>query len=67
MAKIVRPVHGRVQVWLPFQRGSGNYDLLKELCGDLTRPQYNRRMGCFEGSSHLRWGLVESAGDEEHA
>lgn len=54
MAKIVRPVHGRVQVWLPFQRGSGNYDLLKELCGDLTRPQYNRRMGCFEvARAHL--------------
>jgi hypothetical protein len=54
MAKIVRPVHGRVQVWLPFRSGSGNYDLLKEMCGDLTRPEYNRTLRCFEvARSHL--------------
>ncbi|UCN14607.1 hypothetical protein LFM56_17390 [Cellulomonas iranensis] len=48
MVRIVRPVRGRVRVWLPYQRGSGNYDLLKDLCGGLTRPEYNRALKCFE-------------------
>jgi hypothetical protein len=54
MAKIVRPLHGRVRVWLPFRPGSGNYDLLKDMCGDLTRPEYNRDLRCFEvARAHL--------------
>lgn len=49
MARIVRPLRGRLQVWLPFrQSGRGNFILLKQLCGERTQPKYNRALGCFE-------------------
>jgi len=54
MARIVRPLHGRLQVHLPFRSGSGNYDLLHDICGDLTRPEYNRDRKYFEvARAHL--------------
>lgn len=59
MAKIVRPVHGRVHVWLPFRPGSGNYDLLKAICGGLTRPEYNRSLRCFEVARTHLGALIE--------
>jgi hypothetical protein len=59
MARIVRPVHGRVQVWLPFRHGSANYDLLKDICGDLTRPEYNRSTRCFEVARHHLPALLD--------
>ena len=54
-ARIFRPLHGRARVWLPWRgSGSANYTLLKELCGDLTRPEYNRELKCFEvARAHL--------------
>lgn len=47
MARIVRPVRGRAQVWLPYRSGNGNYELLREICGGLTRPEYDRASKCF--------------------
>lgn len=41
-AKVYRPLKGRTQISLPFQSGSGNYDLLKEICGEATRPKYEK-------------------------
>ncbi len=34
---------------------------------DLTRTLRALKLGGMTGSSHLGWGLVESAGDQEHA
>jgi hypothetical protein len=49
MARIVRPLHGRLQVQLPYRGGgSGNYDLLRDICGERTRPDYNRERKYFE-------------------
>ena len=48
MARIVRPIGGRIQVELPYREAGGNYELLKEICGDLTRPKWNPGRKCFE-------------------
>jgi hypothetical protein len=48
MAQIIRPVHGKLRVTLPFRPGGANYDLLKTICGDQSRPQWNRELRCFE-------------------
>ncbi|MFE5309526.1 hypothetical protein [Isoptericola sp. NPDC056605] len=63
MARIVRPLHGRVRVWLPFRGGGGNYQLLKDMCGLRTRPDYNRDLKCFEvAREHLPVLLDELPG-----
>ncbi|MCI4685093.1 hypothetical protein [Candidatus Rhodoblastus alkanivorans] len=55
MARIVRPLRGRLQVTLPFRPGSGNYDLLHDICGQQTKPEYNRERRYFEvAPAHLR-------------
>ena len=41
-AKVYRPLKGRTEIRLPYQPGSGNYDLLKEICGEGTRPKYEK-------------------------
>lgn len=54
MPRIVRPLHGRVQLWIPYRRGSGNFDLLREICGPQTQGTYDPARGCFEvARSHL--------------
>lgn len=59
MASIVRPLRGRTKVKIPYQPGSGNRDLLKRICGEQTRPRYNRNEKCFEvAREHLR-ALIE--------
>ena len=59
MAKIVRPLDGRARVWLPFRSGSGNYDLLRGICGERTRPEYNPSLKCFEVARDHVAALVE--------
>ena len=55
MARIVRPLTGRLQVRLPFRQGSGNYELLHDICGQQTRPAYNRERRYFEvARNHLK-------------
>ncbi|MEJ1116779.1 hypothetical protein WBN73_20935 [Paenarthrobacter sp. CCNWLY172] len=41
-AKVYRPLKGRTQIRLPYQPGGGNYALLKEVCGEATRPKYEK-------------------------
>lgn len=54
MARIVRPLHGRVQVEVPYRERGGNYTMLQEICGERTRPEWNPRRKCFEvARSHL--------------
>ena len=48
-----------MQVSLPFRPGSGNYDVLKELCGDRTRPAYNKELRCFEVAREHLTALIE--------
>ncbi len=48
MAQIVRPVKGKLQVRLPYRPGGSNYGLLKAICGERTRPEWNRERRCFE-------------------
>lgn len=48
MAKIVRPLHGHLQVWLPFRPGGENYAFLKELCGERIHVVYVRGQGYFD-------------------
>jgi hypothetical protein len=45
--KIVRPVKGKLQVWLPYRAGGGNYALLKDICGERTRPDWDSERRCF--------------------
>lgn len=40
MAQIIRPVNGPLKVTLPFRPHGGNFELLKVICGERTRPQW---------------------------
>lgn len=44
---VLAPVRGRLLVRLPFQSGGGNYRLLREVCGQRTRPTYDRQRRAF--------------------
>lgn len=44
---VLAPVTGRLVVGLPFQPGGGNYRLLREVCGQRTRPTYDRQRRAF--------------------
>jgi hypothetical protein len=48
MARIVRPVRGKLHVTLPYQPGGANYGVLKAICGGRTRPEWNREHRYFE-------------------
>ncbi len=48
MARITRPLRGRLQVEVPYRRGAENYILLREICGEGTHVRYNRQLRCFE-------------------
>jgi hypothetical protein len=51
---VYRPVKGRLTVKLPFRSGGGNFDLLKEICGERTRPVYDRATSSFQvAANHL--------------
>jgi len=56
----------RTMVRLPFQSGNGNYELLKDIRGARTRPEYNRQTKLFEvardNGDQLIKGLVEEFG-----
>lgn len=56
----------RTTVQLPFRRGDGNYQLLKDIRGPRTRPKYNRTTKLFEvardNGDDLIKGLVEEFG-----
>lgn len=54
MARITRPLRGRLRVEVPFRRGDANYVLLREICGERTQVRYNRQQRCFEvARAHL--------------
>lgn len=42
-ASIVRPVSGKLRIELPYQPAGANYDLLKRVCGERTRPKWAGR------------------------
>lgn len=44
---VLAPVTGRLVVRLPFQPRGGNYRLLREVCGQRTRPTYDRQQRAF--------------------
>lgn len=48
MATVYRPVSGPIQVRLKYRPGGANYGILKDVCGDLTRPQWNDGHKCFD-------------------
>lgn len=41
-AWVYRPLKGRTTIRLPYAAAGGNFDLLKEICGERTRPQYDK-------------------------
>jgi hypothetical protein len=61
----LRPA-SRTTVQLPFRSGDGNYQLLKDIRGQRTQPQYNRHTKLFEvardGGDQLIEGLVDEFG-----
>lgn len=64
MASIFRPLRGRTQIWIPYQPGSGNRDLLKRICGENTRPRYNNSERCFEVAREHLPALIEQLPSE---
>lgn len=48
MATVYRPVSGPIQVRLKYRPGGANYGILKDVCGDLTRPQWNAGHKCYD-------------------
>lgn len=64
MAQIVRPVKGKLHVTLPYRPGGGNYELLKAICGERTRPDWNRDRGYFEVAREHLVKLIEQLPDE---
>lgn len=47
MATVYRPVSGPIEVRLRYRPAGGNYGILKDVCGDLTRPQWDDGRKCF--------------------
>lgn len=68
-ARVFRPVTGPLAVRLPYRPDGGNYDLLKDLCGERTRPRWDRERRVFVvARTHLSFlldGLVAEFGAVE--
>lgn len=63
MAQIVRPVQGKLQVRLPYRPSGKNYGLLKDICGERTRPAWNRDRRCFEVAREPLVKLIDKLPD----
>lgn len=64
MAQIVRPVKGKIQVSLPYRPGGENYGFLQAICGERSRPEWNRRGGYFEVARVHLAKLIDQLADE---
>ncbi len=54
MARIIRPRTGRLLLYLPFRANGGNYRLLRDICGERTKPEWNPTLKRFEvARAHL--------------
>ena len=64
MARIIRPVHGKLRVTLPFRPDGANYGLLKAICGERTQPQWNHELKCFEVAREHLAKLIDQLPNE---
>lgn len=64
MAQIIRPLKGKLQVTLPYRPGGANYGLLKAICGEQTRPEWNRERRHFEVAREHLVKLIDVLPDE---
>lgn len=59
MIMITRPLKGKLQIKLPYQKPPRNLNLLKDICGPRSRVTYNQ-MGYFEiAPIHLQKLIVK--------
>ena len=64
MAQIVRPVKGKLLVRLPYRPAGQNYGILKAICGERTRPEWNRDRGRSEVAREYLGRLIDQLPNE---